>query len=125
MPFELTDEPATFQLALDTVLSRFKWKTCLVYIDDIIIYWKSVDEHIRHVDEILTTLKVAEITLKMKKCNFFSDKVEYLGHLIRLGRLEVDTVNTTSLVTWNLQRRELNYGRSLDYGTSIDDSSEL
>ena len=68
MPFGLTNAPATFQRALDTVLSRLKWKTCPVYIDDIIIYSKSVDEHIHHVEEILTNLIVAEITLKMNKC---------------------------------------------------------
>ena len=85
MPFGLTNAPATFQRALDTVLTRFKWKTCLVYIDDIIIYSKSVDEHIFHVYEIFTTLKEAGITLKMKKCMFFSDKVEYIGQIIRPG----------------------------------------
>ena len=69
------------------ILSRFKWKTCLVYIDDVIIYSKSVEEHIRHVDEVLTALKKAGVTLKMKKCTFFSDTVEYLGHVIKSGRL--------------------------------------
>ena len=97
MPFGLTNAPATFQRALDIVLTRFKWKSCLVYIDDIIIFSKTVDEHIRHVDEILTTLAEANITLKISKCRFFSETVEYLGHLIKPGKLEIDSANTKSL----------------------------
>ena len=97
MPFGLTNAPATFQRALDMILSQFKWKTCLVYIDDVIIYSKTVEEHIHHVDEVLTALGKAGVTLKMKNCTSFSDKVEYLGHVIRPGRLEVDGTNTASL----------------------------
>ena len=97
MPFGLTNAPATFQRGLDVVLSRFKWKTCLVYIDDIIIFSKSVEEHIQHVDEILTALGNAGVTLKIKKCKFFSDTVEYLGHIIKPGNLEIDSSNTKSL----------------------------
>ena len=97
MPFGLTNAPATFQRALDMVLSTFKWKTCLVYLDDFIIYSKSVEEHIDHVDEILTALDTAGITLKIKKCRFFSEEVEYLGHIIKPGHLEIDKTNTASL----------------------------
>ena len=97
MPFGLTNAPATFQRALDVILSKFKWKTCLVYIDDIIIFSKTVDEHITHVDEVLSALRSSGVTLKIKKCRFFSDSVEYLGHIIRPGRLEVDNANTRSL----------------------------
>ena len=63
MPFGLTNAPATFHRALDMILSPFKWKTCLVYIDDIVIFSKSVEEHIRHVDEISTALGEAGVTL--------------------------------------------------------------
>ena len=97
MPFGLTNAPATFQRGLDVILSRFKWKTCLVYIDDIIIFSKTVEEHIQHVDEILTALGNAGVTLKIKKCTFFSDSVEYLGHVIKPGKLEIDGANTKSL----------------------------
>ena len=65
MPFGLTNAPATFQRSLDMILSRFKWRTCLVYIDDVIIYSKSVEDHVRHVDEILTALEEAGVTLKI------------------------------------------------------------
>ena len=97
MPFGLTNAPATFQRALDTILSPFKWKTCLVYIDDIVIYSKTVEDHLRHVDEIFTALGEAGVTLKISKCRFFSDTVEYLGHIIKPGKLEIDLAHTASL----------------------------
>ena len=76
---------------------RYKWKTALVYLDDIIIFSKTVDEHIDHVDEILETLKQDGLTLKLKKCEFFVKSVNYLGHTIRPGLLEVANRNQEAI----------------------------
>ena len=97
MPFGLTNAPATFQRGLDIVLTKFKWKTCLVYLDDVIIFSNTVEEHIDHVDDVLTCLALAGVTLKISKCKFFTTEVEYLGHIIKPGTLEVDSANTKSL----------------------------
>ena len=97
MPFGLTNAPASFQRALDLILSRFKWKTCLIYLDDVIIYSKSMEEHIDHVDGVLRCLSAAAVTLKIKKCKFFTSTVEYLGHIIKPDQLEIDRTNTQSL----------------------------
>lgn len=78
-------------------MSRFIWKTCLVYIGEIIIFSKSVKEHIQNVDEILIALCDAADTLKIKKSKLFSDTVEYLGHIIKPGKLEIDSAITKSL----------------------------
>ena len=59
MPFGLTNSPATFQRVMDILLSPFRWKLCLVYLDDIIIFSKSWEAHIVHVDEILAVLAKA------------------------------------------------------------------
>ena len=97
MPFGLTNAPASFQRALDLILTKYKWKTCLIYLDDIIVYSKTVEEHINHVDDILRCLSAAGVTLKIKKCKFFTTTVEYLGHVIKPGQLEIDPTNTKSL----------------------------
>ena len=97
MPFGLTNAPACFQRALDLVLTKYKWKTCLVYLDDVIIYSNNLDDHVRHVDETLTTLADAGITLKINKCHFFQKEVEYLGHMVKPGTLEIDNTNVESL----------------------------
>lgn len=97
MPFGLTNAPASFQRALDIILTNYKWKTCLVYLDDVIIYSKTPEEHIKHVDEVLTCLSSAGITLKISKCKFFTKTVEYLGHIVKPGTLEIDQANAKSL----------------------------
>lgn len=73
MPLGLASAPATFQSALNMVLALDKWKTCLVYVDDILFFSKTMENHICHVDEILTALQEAKISQRMKNCKFFSD----------------------------------------------------
>lgn len=90
MPLGLTNAPASFHRALDIILSRYKWKTCLVYIDDVIIFSSSVEEQISHVDTVLTALRKAGISLMIDKCEFFTKTVKYLGHIVRSGTVEID-----------------------------------
>ena len=97
MPFGLTNAPATFQRAMDILLSPFRWKSCLVYLDDIIIFSKSWEEHIVHVEEILSVLEKAGVKHKLRKCDFFVEKIKYLGHVVRPGTLEVDAARTAAL----------------------------
>ena len=97
MPFGLMNAPASFQRTLDVLLHGFNWRTCLVYIDDVIIFSKSIEEHLSHVEAVLDTLHRAGVTLKLKKCEFFTDKVKYLGHIIRPGQLEINQAHTAAL----------------------------
>ena len=97
MPFGLCNAPATFQRTVDMLLSGYRWRTCLVYLDDIIVLSNTAEEHVDHVREVLTVLKEAGFSLKLKKCKFFAKSVEYLGHVIRSGRLEVATKNTEAV----------------------------
>lgn len=97
MPFGLTNAPATFQRALDIILSGLKWQICLVYLDDVIVFSKSAEEHVRHLDVVLTRLRKAGVTLNLEKCAFFKKEVEYLGHLVCPGQLKVHNKNTEAL----------------------------
>ena len=94
MPFGLTNAPSTFQRALDISLARYKCKTCLVYIDDVIVFSKSIKDHIQHVDDVLTLLGNADISLKRNKCEIFHQSIKYLGHVIRPEKLEIDASQT-------------------------------
>ena len=91
MPFGLTNAPATFQRALDIILSGLKWQLCLVYVDDVIILDASAEQHVKDVDVVLTRLREAGVTLNLEKCTWFSDEVECLGHIFRQGPLHVHT----------------------------------
>ena len=87
MLFGLKGAPATFQRALDIILSRVLWQVCLVYLDDVIVFSRSDAEHARHLDTALSLLRSAGISLKLNKCGFFRPKVHYLGHVISPGNL--------------------------------------
>ena len=89
MPFGLRNAPATFQRALEILLSGVRWRSCLVYIDDVIIFSQDGPSHLKHLDEVLTLLEEGGVKLKLKKCDFFKTSVEYLGHLISPGTLSV------------------------------------
>jgi Reverse transcriptase (RNA-dependent DNA polymerase) len=71
MAFGLRSAPATFQRFVDINLSRLNWKTCLVYLDDIIVFSKTTTEHMAHLDAVLHRLYRAGLTLNLKKCHFF------------------------------------------------------
>jgi len=97
MPFGLTNAPATFQRALDIILSGLKWQICLVCLDDVIIFSANTEQHFKDVDTVLHRLPEAGVTLNLEKCTWFSDEVEYLGHIVRPGQLLVHNKNVDSL----------------------------
>lgn len=97
MPFGLTNAPATFQRAIDIILSQYKWKTCLVYLDDIIVYSRNMEDHFSDVEAILKQLDDAGISLKIKKCEWFTKQVKYLGHRIKPGTLEIEEAQTAAI----------------------------
>jgi len=97
MPFGLTNAPATFQRALEILLAGVKWQFCLVYLDDVIIFSCTEEEHIKHVDRVLQILHRAGVSLKLKKSFFFRKSVDYLGHKIRPGKLDILESGTAAL----------------------------
>jgi len=97
MPFRVTNAPATFQRALDIILSGLKWQLCLIYLDDVIIFSASAEQHFKDVDVDLTRLREAGVTLNIEKCTWFSDEEEYLGHIVRPGQLHVHNKNVGAL----------------------------
>jgi len=97
LPFGMTNAPATFQRAIDMILSGVKWKTCLVYLDDVIVFSRTVEEHITHLDEVFGLLSRAGVSLKASKCFFFQEEVEYLGHIVGRGHIRVNEKNLVGL----------------------------
>ncbi|KAE9033724.1 hypothetical protein PR002_g8519 [Phytophthora rubi] len=81
MPFGLTNAPSTFQRIMNSVLRGLTWVTCLVYLDDIIVYTKGgIERHVVELACVLERLAEAGLTLKLKKCVFATRRKEYLGH---------------------------------------------
>jgi len=97
MPFGLTNAPATLQRALDIILSGVIWLSCVIYLDDVIVYSKTKAEHIGHVDHVLRLLREAGVKLRLPECRFFRTTVEYPGQEIKPGRLGVMDARTRAL----------------------------
>ncbi len=68
-----------------------------MYLDDIIVFSRTLEQHFAHLQEVLELLKQAGITLKLPKCKFFCETVDYLGNIIRPGRLALAEKNTRAL----------------------------
>lgn len=82
MPFGLSNAPATFQRMMDVLLSGLKWNTCLVYLDDIVVFSKTVSEHLSRLDEVLARIQRANLKLKISKCSFFATSLKVLGYVV-------------------------------------------
>jgi hypothetical protein len=89
MPFGLTNAPATFQSCMNHVFNKQLRKPLLVFFDDFLIYSKTWEEHLRHVDQILSIMEEQSLYAKESKCEFGMTKVLYLGHNIGSKRVHV------------------------------------
>ena len=82
LPFGLKNAPATFQRILQKVLGKLLYKGAINYLDDIIIYSKTFEEHLQLLQQVFALLKQHNIKLKLSKCHFAQTEVQYLGYII-------------------------------------------
>jgi len=87
MPFGLTNALATFQTYINHALRPFLDRFCTAYLDDILIYSESEEQHIEHVKHILEALTKAGLQVKPQKCEFHTNNIQYLGLLLSPQRV--------------------------------------
>ena len=97
LPFGLVNAPASFQWALDILLSGLRWQTCLVYLDDVIVFSRTVGDHIWDLREVVPFLEAACVSLKPYKCHLLQQEFEDLGHVVPAGQLRLNKMNIKSL----------------------------
>ncbi|KAG8481073.1 hypothetical protein CXB51_025807 [Gossypium anomalum] len=90
MPFGLTKAPSTFMRLMNHVLSAYIGKFCVVYFDDILVYSRSLDDHLRHLRVVLDVLRKETLYANLKKYTFCSNQVVFLGFVISSQGLQVD-----------------------------------
>ena len=82
VPFGLCNAPATFSRLMDCVLAGLHWETCLFYLDDIIVFAATWEEHPAHIRQVFERLRHAKLKLGADKCTFAAREVSYLGHRV-------------------------------------------
>lgn len=82
VPFGLCNAPATFQRMINKVLSGLLWKVCLAYLDDIVIFSKTMTTHLQDLESVFSALDAANLRLKPEKCSFARQEIKYLGHIL-------------------------------------------
>jgi hypothetical protein len=100
MSFGLTNAPAAFMEAMNRMLHEYLDDFVLVFLDDILIYSKSEEEHDGHLSLVLEALRKNQFYAKLKKCAFWLSEVAFLGHVINQHGISVDPRNVASVVNW-------------------------
>ena len=101
MPFGLTNALATFQSCMNHVFNKQLIKHLLVFFDDLLIYSKTWEEHLWHVDQILSIMEEQSLYAKESKCEFGMTEVLYLGHIIGAKGVQVHQEKIKAIMEWH------------------------
>nr|GFB21668.1 uncharacterized protein [Tanacetum cinerariifolium] len=100
MPFGLINAPATFCTLMNKLFHPFLEKFVVVYLDDIVVYSHTLEEHVLHLKQVFQVLRDNELYVKLEKCTFTQDEVEFLGHKIKDGGLMMDGAKIKAIQEW-------------------------
>lgn len=102
MPFGLTYAPATFQRLMQHCFREEVFNILLVFLDDIIVYSKTLREQIDRLDKVFHILRKHGLKLEMRKCNFFQSSVKYLGHMVNKNGISIDNDKIKCIENWKV-----------------------
>jgi hypothetical protein len=100
MPFRLTNAPATFQSCMNHIFRKQLQKFLLVFFDDLLIYSKTWEEHLAHLEEILSIMDEQSLYSKESKCKFGMTKILYLGHVVSAQGVQVHREKIQAILDW-------------------------
>ncbi len=98
--FGLTNAPAAFQSAMNNVLGPYLHDFVVVYLDDALIFSKSAQEHLKHIELVLSKLREHRLYANAKKCEFFKPELRFLGHIIGKDGIKMDPDKTITVQRW-------------------------
>ena len=115
LPFGTTNAPATFQRLMGAVMGDLNLTQCLLYIDDIIVYSKTVEEHLERLEAVFRKLDEAGLKLKPSKCVFMCQEVKYLGHIVSSEGVKTDPDKIEALNKWPVPKNQKDVRKFLGF----------
>ena len=100
MPFGATNAPATFQRLMHDCLGDLNMRWCIVYLDDIIIFSDTKEEHLKRLEAVFQKLAAAGLKLKPSKCFLFREEIEYLGHVVSGKGISTNPKKVEAVTKW-------------------------
>ena len=100
MPFGLTNAPATFQRLMESCLGELHLQYCIIYLDDIIVFSKTLEEQLKRLRMVFEKLSASGLKLKPSKCEFFKQKLEYLGHIVSEEGIKTNPKKIEAIQKW-------------------------
>ncbi|XP_019082632.1 PREDICTED: uncharacterized protein LOC109125457, partial [Camelina sativa] len=90
MPFGLTNAPTAFMRLMNNVFQEFLDVSVIIFIDDILVYFKSLEEHAMHLRAVLEKLREQKLFAKLRKCSFWQPEMGFMGHIVSAEGVFVD-----------------------------------
>ncbi|XP_069800966.1 uncharacterized protein [Dendropsophus ebraccatus] len=104
MPFGLCNAPATFQRLMERCLGHVNFQSVLLYLDDVIVYSRTYEDHIHHLAEVFQVLIDHDLKIKPSKCHLLKPQVNYLGHVVSAAGIQPDPEKISAVESWGIPK---------------------
>lgn len=115
LPFGLVDASASMSRCLTSALTEVLGVSALIYIDDIVVYSKSEEEHLTHLDKVFEKLRLAGLKVKLSKCDLFKEQIQFLGHTVSKEGVRVDVSKEEKINSFPVPRTKKEVKRLLGF----------
>ena len=100
MPFGLTNAPTSFMDLMNRIFELYLDRFIVLFIDDILVYSKTKEEHANHLRIVLQTLRDHHMYAKREKCDFWMTEVKFLGHVVSQEGISIDAAKIDAILKW-------------------------
>ena len=104
LAYGLCNAPASFQRLMDMVLNGLTWQICLVYLDDVVVFSPTFEDHMSRLQRVFDRFREARLKLKPSKCKLFQRQIRFLGHIVSVDGVSPDSEKVDAVRNWPVPR---------------------